>query len=282
MVSDYRCFFCIARAFERLIDKEDLTRQDKELLTRQFIGGYQKMGQDFSAPLLSREMHHALKQCTKNGDPYKAIKRQSNDMVLSMYPDLKRRVIESENPFEMALRLSVAGNIIDYAVGDYFDLWATIDQVLTRDIAIDHSLALKSAVQRAGKVLFLGDNAGEIVFDKILIETLMHPQLTYAVRGEPVINDATRDDAVYVGMDHVADLIDNGYDAPSTITEKCSSAFQAAFDQADVIISKGQGNLEGLLHKTDKEVYFLLMVKCEVIADALGVSKGDFVVKRVN
>lgn len=282
MVSDYRCFFCIARAFERLIDKEDLTKQDKELLMRRFIGGYQNMEQDFSAPLLSGEMHHALKQCTKNGDPYKAIKRQSNDMVLSMYPDLKRRVIESENPFETALRLSVAGSIIDYAVGDYFDLWATIDQVLTCDIAIDHSLALKSAVQRAGKVLFLGDNAGEIVFDKILIETLMHPQLTYAVRGEPVINDATMDDAVYVGMDHVADLIDNGYDAPSTIPEKCSAAFQAAFDQADVIISKGQGNLEGLLHKTDKEVYFLLMVKCKVIADALGVSKGDFIVKRVN
>ena len=108
----------------------------------------------------------------------------------------------------------------------------------------------------------------------------MHPNLYYAVRGAPVINDATMEDALQVGMDRVADILPNGYDAPSTIVENCSPEFRKIFNQADVIISKGQGNLEGLLGTADKNIYFLLMVKCEVIADALQVQKGDFVVKK--
>jgi damage-control phosphatase, subfamily I len=114
------------------------------------------------------------------------------------------------------------------------------------------SSELKEALSTAKTVLYLGDNAGEIVLDKLFIETLMHPNLYLAVRGAPVINDATLDDAQYVGIDTVADVISNGYDAPSTIVDGCSPQFQELFNKADVIISKGQGNLEGLLDKTDK------------------------------
>lgn len=107
----------------------------------------------------------------------------------------------------------------------------------------------------------------------------MHPNLWFAVRGAPVINDVTPEDAHYTGMDEVARIISNGHDAPSTLPEHCSSEFMEVFNKADVIISKGQGNLEGLLdYPTDKEIFFLLMVKCDVIADILGVSKGSFVV----
>ena len=143
---------------------------------------------------------------------------------------------------------------------------------------MNHSIELKQAIAKADTVLYLGDNSGEIVFDKLFVETMMHPNLWFAVRGAPVINDVTIDDARYVGMDQVAEVISNGYDAPSTLPEHCSLEFQKLFNQADVIISKGQGNLEGLLeYPTDKEIYFLLMVKCDVIADILGVQKGSFV-----
>jgi uncharacterized protein with ATP-grasp and redox domains len=161
-------------------------------------------------------------------------------------------------------------------------LEATIEKVLKSDFAINHSFELKEALSTAKKVLYLGDNAGEIVLDKLFIETIMHPNLHFAVRGAPVINDVTLDDARYVGMDRVADVIQNGYDAPSTILDKCSNEFQKQFYDADVIISKGQGNLEGLLNKTDKQIFFLLMVKCDVIAEALSVKKGDFVVMKNN
>jgi len=152
--------------------------------------------------------------------------------------------------------------------------------VLKSDFSINHSYELKEALSNAKTVLYLGDNSGEIVLDKLFIETIMHPNLHFAVRGAPVINDVTIDDARYVGIYKVADVISNGYDAPSTIIDKCSEEFQKHFNDADVIISKGQGNLEGLLHKTHKTVFFLLMVKCDVIAEALGVKKGDFVVMK--
>jgi damage-control phosphatase, subfamily I len=280
VISDYRCFFCFARAFERLIEKENLEPEGKKHFANDMFGLFNEVKHDFSIPKLSRELHVLLKKYSNNLDPYKEAKKQSNDLVLSMYPDLKEIVFQSENQFETALRLAIAGNIIDYGIGNHFDLQATIDKVLNSDFAIDDSLNLKQAISEAKTVLFLGDNCGELVFDKLFIETIMHPNLIYAVRGEPVINDVTLEDAKYVGMDIVADVISNGYDAPSTILEHCSSEFLEVFNRADVIISKGQGNLEGLLGKTTKDVYFLLMVKCEVIADALGVRKGDFVVMK--
>jgi len=280
MISDYRCFFCFARAFEKLLEEEELTVAEKNSFTRGMTMLYSKSQENFSAPCFSRKLHQILKLYSNNPDPYIKVKKQSNDLVLEMYPALKKLLIESENPYETALRLAIAGNIIDFGISNQYDLDATIDKVLKSDFAINHSSELKGALSTAKTVLYLGDNSGEIVLDKLFIETIMHPNLTYVVRGAPVINDATIDDARYVGMDTVADVITNGYDAPSTIVDKCSDEFKELFNRADVIISKGQGNLEGLLGKTDKEVYFLLMVKCDVIAEALGVKKGDFVVKK--
>ena len=277
MISDYRCFFCFARAFGKLLEKENLTIEDKNCFTHDMAVLYNKEGDGFSAPVFSRDLHTILKQYTNNPDPYKEAKRRSNDLILGMYPDLKAQILQSENPYEKALRFAIAGNIIDFAVSRDFDMQATIDKVLNSDFAIDHSKELKQAISNANTVLYLGDNSGEIVFDKLFIESLMHPNLFYAVRGAPVINDVTMDDAKYIGMGKVANVISNGYDAPSTILEHCSTEFRDIFDRADVIISKGQGNLEGLLGKTGKEVYFLLMVKCDVIAELLSVPVNSFV-----
>ena len=280
MISDYRCFFCFARAFERMLEKENLLHEEKKQFASEMFGLFNKVKNDLSIPALSRELHVLLKQYSDSPDPYKEVKKQSNDLVLAMYTELKNKVFSSVNQFDSALRLAIAGNIIDFGISNDFDLQATIDKVLGSDFAIDDSIKLKQAISKAKTVLYLGDNCGELVFDKLFIETIMHPNLIYAVRGVSVINDATIDDAKYVGIDIVADIISNGYDAPSTILEHCSSEFLEVFNRADVIISKGQGNLEGLLGKTGKEVYSLLMVKCDVIADALGVKKGDFVVSK--
>jgi uncharacterized protein with ATP-grasp and redox domains len=277
MISDYRCFFCFARAFGKLLEKENITIEDKNCFTHDMAVLYSKEGDGFSAPVFSRKLHTILKQYTNNPHPYKDAKKQSNDLILGMYPDLKEQILQSENPYEKALRFAIAGNIIDFAVSRDFDMQATIDKVLNSDFAIDHSQELKQAISNANTVLYLGDNSGEIVFDKLFIENLMHPNLFYAVRGAPVINDVTMDDAKYVGMENVADVVSNGYDAPSTILEHCSTEFRDVFERADVIISKGQGNLEGLLGKTNKEVYYLLMVKCDVIAELLSVPVNSFV-----
>ena len=236
----------------------------------------------FSAPAFAREMHMALRHLTCNADPYKEAKQKSNDLVLGQYHLLKAQILESPNPYDTALRLAIAGNIIDLAICSEYDLPATIKQVISTDFAVDSSKELKADLAMAQRVLYLGDNAGEIVFDKLFIETLMQQNLTYVVRGSSIINDATIYDARYVGIDRVADVISNGYDAPSTMFDCCSDEFKNAFMQADVIIAKGQGNFEGLFRHSPKDFYSLLMVKCNVIADALGVRKGDFVIKKVS
>ncbi len=278
MISDYRCFYCFVRAFEKLLVKENISNEAKNSFTRDMINLYQKNSDSFSGPLFSRELHNILRSYTSNPDPYKDEKRINNDQAMAMASSIANIISESEDPFNTALRLSIAGNIIDFAACDTFDLQSTIDKVLSSDFAIDHSAQLKDKIKSSENVLFLGDNAGEIVFDKYFIRTIGHRNLTYVVRGGPVINDATMEDAEYTGIKDVTNVISNGFDAPSTIPSESSIEFQHYFNKADVIISKGQGNLEGLIPLNDKRIFYLLMVKCDVMAEFLNVEKGSFVV----
>ena len=278
MISDYRCFYCIARAFERLLSRDNISPEAKDGFTRDMINLYAENWGKHNTPLFARKLHVMIKDHTGDSDPYILEKKQYNDIALGLLPEMKGLVKKSLDPFNTALRLSIAGNIIDFAVSDNFDLHATIDRVLEAPFAIDHSELLKSALGKARSVLYLGDNAGEIVFDKLFIETIAHSNLVYAVRGAPVINDATVEDAEYVGMNEVARVVSNGFDAASTVLSESSDEFRKLFNEADLIISKGQGNLEGLIHMNDRRIFFLLMVKCDVVAEFLKVERDSFVV----
>lgn len=278
MIHDHRCFFCFVRAFEKLVEKENISAEAKNRFVYNMVSLYHDNWNRMNAPEFAREIHNALKKETGNNDPYKSEKRENNNEAIRLIPELMELVRNSRDPFNTALRLSIAGNIIDFAAGSSFDLQGTIARSLNSEFATDHSEQLKKAVENSGSVLFLGDNAGEIVFDKLFIETINHKNLTYVVRGAPVINDATMEDAEYTGINRVARVISNEYDAPSTVIEKSGKLFRTYFKKADVIISKGQGNLEGMVHLNDDRIYFLLMVKCQVMADFLKVEKGSFVV----
>ncbi|HCC86466.1 MAG TPA: hypothetical protein DEQ06_07800 [Porphyromonadaceae bacterium] len=275
--ADYRCYFCFARTFERLIEKLSLSAIEKKKLAAEMFALFQSGDDGFSVPVLSRELYKLYSERSGIADPYKKIKFESNNQILNRYETLRRRIDCSDDPFETALRLAIAGNIIDYGVFDSFDLEQTIEKVMNSEFAINHVAQLKQRLFEAKTVLYIGDNAGEIVFDKLFIETFRHPNIWYAVRGSPAINDVTRRDAAQVRMEEVARVIDNGYDAPSTMPEKCSPAFQQLYNEADLVISKGQGNLEGLINVSRGNIFFLLMVKCDVIADRLGVPKSSFV-----
>lgn len=275
--ADYRCYFCFARTFERLMEKHPLTADEKKTLAAEMFSHFHNGSVGFSVPVLSRELYRLFMERSGVADPYEQIKYESNARLLGEYASFREMIDRSDDPFETALRLAVAGNIIDYGVSDHHDLKETMARVLKSPFAINHVERLRRRLTEARNVLYLGDNAGEIVFDKLFIQTFRHPNIWYAVRGAPVINDATRQDAAQVMMEEVAEVIDNGYDAPSTLPEKCSPAFQKLYNEADLVISKGQGNLEGLIDASRDDIYFLLMVKCEVIADRLGVKKGSFV-----
>ncbi len=279
MLSDYRCFFCFIKSFSRLIERDLTSVEEKNSFTAEMASLYLEYKDNLVAPVFVAKLHEALFKYTGNADPYKQVKRESNDLVLSLYQGYKLKVLDSENPFDLALRLAIAGNIIDFAVKEEYDLEGTINNVLSADFAINHSDQLRQALKDADTVLYLGDNCGEIVFDKLLVETIDHPDLYFAVRGAPIINDATYEDALYVGVDKVAKLISNGNNAPSTIVNACSLEFQEIWEKADVVIAKGQGNLEGLWAEKQKKIFNLLMVKCDLIAESLKVNLNDFVIR---
>ncbi len=266
------------KSYGNRLEKAEIPSEAKEQFTRGMLVILNEKWYGISAPDCARDIQSLYRSVINDPDPYLEIKRESNDTVLAMYSDLEGMVRSSSDPFITAVKLAIAGNIIDFAVHDHCDLHGTMEQVLNSDFAIDHTGPMREDLSRAQKVLYIGDNAGEIVFDKLLVTEMSHPGLTFSVRGAPAINDATMEDAEYVGMTGVTKVISSGYDAPTTVVSRSGDIFRRCYEEADLIISKGQGNLEGLIVEHDRRIYFLLMVKCDVIAEYLGVKKGSFVV----
>jgi len=212
-----------------------------------------------------------------NGDPYRREKHEFNQRVLSMYDDLATAVERSAEPLRTAVKLAVAGNAIDLGIGHQFDLEADLAGAGDLAFAADDFPRFADEIARARRLLYVADNAGEIVLDKLLIQTMEVPEVTVAVRQAPLINDATVADAREIGMDEVATIITNGYDGIGAPLERVGPEFRSAWEAADVVVSKGQANFE-TLDEAGGNVFFLLKAKCEYVADELGVSCGETVV----
>ena len=232
----------------------------------------------FTPPQLAYRIHQRVQQLTNNIDPYREDKDQATQQALALYPQLKKKVSEASDPLEMAVRIAIAGNIIDLGVAESYDLEATLKRVLTQAFAINDLVPLRSTLARSKSVLYLADNAGETVFDRVLIESIEIP-VSYVVKADPIINDATHEDAVAAGIDQVAKIIDNGSNAPGTLLDQCSELFRKRFAQADLIIAKGQANYESL-SDSSAPIFFLLQAKCNVIARDLGIAEGGTVLKQ--
>lgn len=228
-------------------------------------------------PKSARSIYQKITELTGNHDPYRKIKDQSTEEALSLYPDLKRRVSNSEDSLLTAIRLAIAGNVIDFGANWNFDLDGKITEICVKDFAIFDYDQFKDCLHNANEILYIGDNAGECVFDRILIEEMKKPVL-YAVRATPIINDATYEDAAAAGIDRVATIISSGADGPGAILETCNSEFIDIFKKAELIISKGQGNYEALSGEKGR-IFFLLVAKCRVIASHIGVKVGDIILK---
>ena len=228
-------------------------------------------------PEIGRRIYGCVHEITDNRDPYRQIKEESTKEALTLYPYMKTLVEKSKDPLLSAIRMAIAGNIIDFGPNRKFDLKEEIDHTRRKAFALCDYERFKDDLSRAKSVLYLGDNAGECVFDRVLLETMGKPT-TYVVREKPVINDATVADAREAGIDGVAELMSSGTDAPGTLLETCNERFLRLYHNAELIISKGQGNYEALSGEK-MPIFFLLKVKCPVIADHLKLKKGDIVLK---
>ncbi len=231
-------------------------------------------------PETGRLIYEKVREITGNNDPYKEIKIESTQKALSLYHSLKKKVEQSDDGLLSAIRIAIAGNIIDFGVNRNFDIEKELKEVCKKHFAIFDYKQFREYLDKVDEILFLGDNAGESVFDRILIEELKKPVI-YVVRDEPVINDVTHDDAILAGIHKVATIVSSGTNAPGTILTTCSYEFRKLYRDSKFVISKGQGNYEGLSDEK-KPIFFMLKAKCYVIANDIGVNEGDIVLKGIH
>jgi len=278
---------CIPCFVRQALDSARLATDDEQIheqVVRETLRLAADLDMSQSPPAIGQKIHRLIRKLIGNNDPYHSVKEQFNNLALKLYPELEERVMESEDPFATAVRLAVAGNIIDLGVKTSLaesDVEKTIEQSLTSHFDDNQIYEFKDAVTQAEKILYLADNAGEIVLDRLLIEQLPVERVTVVVKGEPVINDATKKDAKTAGLTNIVEVIDNGSDAPGTILETCSQAFRDRFKDADLVIAKGQGNYE-TLSDVHKNIFFILKAKCPVIARDLGCEVGEMILQKNN
>ncbi len=282
MKTYFDCFPCFVR---QVLDSVRMTTADEriqEKVLRESMRLVSEMDLWQSPPVIGQQIHRLVRELVGIEDPYRKIKKQFNEIALKLYPKLRKFIFESEDMLAMAIRLAIAGNIIDFGLNSTLqetELEETISQCLS-DKFEDMQLELfRSAVNDAKDILYLADNAGEIIFDRLLIEQLPIEKVTVVVKGKPIINDATMEDAVLAGLPKIVEVIDNGSDGPGTILESCSNTFRCRFENADLIIAKGQGNYE-TLSNVDKNIFFILKAKCPVIARDIGCKVGEMIFQK--
>lgn len=240
---------------------------------------------DAKPPELALMVHSIIRAELGNGDYYENLKQKSNFWALSIYSQLKEAVKKAQDPLLKALEIAIAGNMIDYGANSNIDFYGTIDELLKekkkepfQNGPLIHYDLFKDHLKDARNILYLSDNAGEAVFDRVLIETIKEMDdsrsFIYAVRDKPIINDCLETDAVKCGIGKCASIVSSGCEAPGILQDHCSPRFKGIFNDMDMIISKGQGNFEGLMD-SDKIIFHLFITKCPVMGNILGVNVKD-------
>lgn len=234
---------------------------------------------------LGFRIHTAVRKILGSRDPYSKIKKEVNDLALKMYPELKKIVEKSGDRVKTALKLAIAGNILDFGPYESPNLRKAVEKVLVKEFAVNDYPIFRSKALESETVLYFHDNAGEIVLDKLLLETLIeergkpYKRITLVVKGGPFINDATPEDVVYVGLDKLPNArintMFNGEEGTGPRPD--SSEIKEWIRSHDIVISKGQGNFEAF--EEEKDLFFLLMAKCYPIADAFGVKPEEMIIR---
>lgn len=273
------CLPCLIRQAVDAAMRAGLTQERRTALMQAIFAELSQRNFSDSPPAMSGWINRKLREFTNVADPYRTQKNLHNALAAELLPELRQDIARSPDPFYRALRLAISGNIIDLGAKSGLtdeEIHRSLQQTMSAPF-VNLRSDLKQAAERAERILYLTDNAGEIFFDRLLLEQLPKAKVTVAVRGHPVLNDATMEDAHAAGLHELAELTDNGSDAPGTILEECSADFRALYKDADLIIAKGQGNYESLSHRREN-LYFLFMAKCPVVAGQLRVAPGTHLV----
>lgn len=237
-----------------------------------------------SPPFVAKDVYELLSLKTNLSDPLDKIKQESIKEALNFVPFIENKINDSKNKVFTAIKAAVAGNVIDFAAKEQFSLKEEISKIFEKDFAINDFDVFLKILEDSNELLILSDNAGENVFDKILIKTLknIYPQLqiTYATRGKAIINDITIKEALQIGIDKYANVISSGVPTPGLELSLASEEFKALYHQSPLILAKGMGNFECLEDSMDKRVFFLFKIKCNVVSNHIKQDIGEIIFKR--
>ncbi len=283
MESTLECVTCMLEQALRAARAAGAPEQVQERVLRTVMRELSRAPWDGTPIDIAMPVHRTVRRVLGVDDPFSAQKREATAQALALLPRLHRLIEEADDPVYLALRISAAGNIIDLGALERYDLDAALERALEVPFVVDDYAALRKDLEHARSMLLFADNAGEIVFDRLLLETLRgvwELELAVCVKSGPFINDATRRDAVAAGLDQIAALplleVSNGDDVSAP--PYGSAEVERWLRQHDVVIAKGQANYEAL--SNHHGTYFVLMAKCPRVAEALGVATGDLILKR--
>ena len=282
----YECAACFLRQTREALDlatdnetlKMEVTEKIVKIVSENFRTGA-------VSNVIGTHVHRTIKEETGNHDPYSREREISNDIALDFLPQVDNILGEGSN-LKNYIKIAIAGNVIDFgALGLDMDIESLIVQTMKKDPSIDTTEELENELKLSNNVLFLADNIGEIVFDKILIEKIKEydVDVTVALKEKPILNDACIEDATKIGLDEVAKLVSTGTDSIGIIEDDLSVEFMKLFWESDIVIAKGLGNYEGLgeMDLKGKPVFCLLNAKCKPVSRDIGVKLGDNVVLRL-
>jgi uncharacterized protein with ATP-grasp and redox domains len=232
---------------------------------------------EVSPPVAAADLYPKLGALVGNEDVYKELKALSTQEAMKLLPKVEKEV---ENVSD-AIKSAVAGNVIDFATPNHFDLTEEFEKVFDTDFSIDDELLFFEKLEEAKSFMIIGDNVGEHVFDKLLLEELFksYPKLKlyYAVRGVPIINDVTLVEAKEIGIDKICNLVDSGVNTPGLAYDHASEEFMELYNSIDLIVAKGMGNYECLEGVKDERIFHLFKVKCDVVANDVDAKFGSLI-----
>ena len=283
----YECAACFLRQTREALDlateneslKMEITEIVMKIVSKKFRKGA-------VSNIIGTEVHRNIKELTGNNDPYSRERETSNDIALEFLPQVEGVLGDGKN-LKNYIKVAIAGNVLDFgALGLEIDMESLIVNTMEKNPTLDHSNELEKELKNSKTVLYLADNIGEIVFDKIFIEKIKEydVEVTVALKEKPILNDACINDALKIGLNQVAKLTSTGTDSIGIIEGDVSTEFMEIFNKSDMIIAKGLGNYEGLgeMDLMDKPVFCLLNAKCRPVAREIGVELGDNVILKLN
>lgn len=283
MKISYECGPCYLRQAREAMD---LATDDDDLKIELMGDIFQFLTTTFKKGTNSNKtgsyIHNLIKTKTNCEDPYINEKKMGNEIALKYLP-LAQDILKDNDSLENRVKIAIVGNILDFGAFELTDdIEQLISEALAKNLAVKDIELFEESLEKHDKVLYLVDNTGEIVFDKLLMSKIKEYDLdiTIAVKSEPILNDACMEDAISAGLDEFGEIVDIGAGTVGYVDSEISDEFREIFNAHDFVISKGMGNYEGLteIDLSDKEVYFLLCAKCNTISRDIGVNLKDMLI----